>query len=128
MVKTSEAITLPPADSVELEQMKAAIFAYVKSHPYASMVELEDCVPGFKGSDCSWSKDGNLVLWDSLSFVGSQAVHELCKDKKISLEPCTLHTYLVDGRWSSLPIAKQIPTKGYKNPHWLPVTLKACGF
>ena len=128
MVKTSEAITLPPANPVELEQMKAAILVYVKSHPYASMVELENCVPGFKGSDCSWSKDGNLVLWDSLSFVGAQAISELCKAKQISLEPCSLLTYLCDGRSPSLPIAKQIPTKGYKKPHWVPVTLKACSF
>lgn len=124
MAKASERITLPPADPAALEQMKAAILAYVKLHPHATIVELEDNVQGFKGNDASWCKaNSNLVMWDSLSFLGAQAISELGQARKIVLEPCDVLIYMMDGRWPSLPVAKRMPKSGYKSPHWVPLAL-----
>jgi hypothetical protein len=124
MAKESERITLPPADPAALEQMKAAILAYVRLHPHATIVELEDNVQGFKGDDASWGKaDSNLVMWDSLSFLGAQAISELGQARKLVLEPCDVLIYIMDGRWPTLPVAKRMPKGGFKSPHWVPLAL-----
>lgn len=86
-----------------------------------SMAELDE-IPGFTGNrDCEWGRpDLNITFW-ILSHEAADALGRLVKENKITVNPCDLLIYMIDGEILKLPIAKR--NRKYKELHWLPVTM-----
>jgi hypothetical protein len=64
-----------------------------------------------------------LIACDaSEAFI--HAMIELLHENTVEVWPCSPLIYLVDGMFYKLPIASRIPKRGYKEPHWLPVTVR----
>jgi len=62
----------------------------------------------------------NVIYWSGLSDIICNYFIGLIDDKKIIPIPCHILIYMCDGRGLALPIAKKF--KGYKTPHWIPIT------
>jgi hypothetical protein len=103
--------------------MKTEILAYVKEHPGTSFVELQRVVPGFSGEKTLWSgeREDNILLWDSISQEGIEALQELMQSNDIEVRSSHFLVYMVDGILLNLPIARR--RVHYKKPHWLPATM-----
>lgn len=66
----------------------------------------------------------NTVLWQGLSHEFCDAFHRVQHQiELITSGTYTFLTYTYDGQVLPLPIAKNPPKNGYKEPHWFPVTL-----
>ena len=105
--------------------LKTSILRFLLAHGCdVSFVEMEDEIPGFKGTDCSWHiGDTNVVIWPWLSDAAADALFSLRHDGLLELEPCDPLVYFIDGEIPRLPVAKKPPKKGFSKPHWLPCVL-----
>jgi hypothetical protein len=63
----------------------------------------------------------NIFLWVGASSVFVDIVRAALDSGRIHIAPAPLLTYLCDGKFPRLPLAKRAVR--YKTPHWLPVVL-----
>ena len=102
--------------------LKQAILDYVRQYDYVSFAEL-DRLDGFRGN-CMWGVAArNIWFWFSLSPEAAAALTELLEEGQIELAPGTFLTYIIDGQWPSVPMAKRV-RHTYKEPRWCPVVLR----
>jgi len=106
------------------EQLRDQAIEYIRINRHVTFVELENiCTKNGVNprGPFSWEVLPNLVIWSDMS-------EEFC-DLIESIRPVTqidsanVFVYLADGGMLKLPIAKRPPKKGYKEPHWAPVTI-----
>jgi len=102
-----------------LTKMKDEILGIIKAlGGGVTFVELSNRIQGFKG-DLMWGVKGNIFFWPSLSQEAIDALEELNSSGLIELAPTSALTYIIDGTYPDMPIAKQV--REYKSPRWLPV-------
>ena len=70
------------------------------------------------------ANDPNMVLWMGVSQAFVDALADLFEQGRVHYARASLLTYIIDGAFPTLPVAKRPPKRGYKNPHWLPVCLR----
>lgn len=106
------------------------IYEYVLKHDWVTFAELKNRFGGDGSLDGDFSlycdERGSLVLWANMSENFVDAIKELLVGNLLFLWPTQYLTYLIDGHALTLPIAKRPPKRGYKEPHWVPVCLRAC--
>jgi hypothetical protein len=85
-----------------------------------TFIELLRFLPYLKGDFSYWTGNENIFLWDGLSEQCIGILAALLRANKISIEPASQRTYLMDGGGLRLPLVKA--NRKYKKPHWLPVT------
>ena len=103
--------------------------SYIRTTDYVSFPELERWLAD-RGvnvaGDFALEPARNVILWGGVSKEFCDFFHEL--RPHLDLAPCSsLLVYVVDGKLMRFPIAKRPPRNGYKEPHWLPVTLRTPG-
>lgn len=102
--------------------LKQRILDYVRATDHVSFAELGNHFEGFTGGDHALCKAHNIILWAGMTEEAVQAMMSLLTEKLITPHPSSQLVYLIDGRSLTLPIVKRV--RKYKNPHWLPVTLR----
>ena len=102
--------------------MKDEMLRFITEQTQVSMVQLVRHLGKDAKGTCEMTL-GELVLWVNVSEMFVTALSELHKERLISMTPTVLLTYIVDGGYLPLPIAKR--KVSYKEPHWLPVVLNA---
>ena len=109
--------------------LKSAISNYIKDKKTeVSYAELSRDLKGFYGDYTVDIKSHNIVLWSGISLEAATALNELRAENKIQLIPSSVMTYLLDSDIiPRLPVVKNIPDGGYKEPHWLPVAFNWIG-
>lgn len=65
----------------------------------------------------------NLVAWADVSEEYVAAVRAALDTGQIHMRPTIALVYAIDGRILNMPVAQKVPKGGYKEPHWLPVSL-----
>lgn len=108
------------------DRLAADCLSYIEANDYVSFAELERWLAD-RGEDVQGDYGvelhGNVFIWAGVSKRFCDIVEAL--HQHVDLEPCSsLLVYLTDGKLLQLPIAKRPPRSGYKDPHWLPVTLR----
>ena len=131
MTLQAETTCLGQADWCELFKsgnLAAAIEAYVRAFDYVTFAELVRYLEphaDVRGDLAIISnKDPNITIWMGLSTAFVDALAGLLKQGRMHYAPASLLTYMIDGAFPVLPIAKRPPKRGYKDPHWLPVCLR----
>jgi len=86
-----------------------------------SFAEIES---EFGSGKCALVRDDmNITLWPCLTQETVDAVMLLYNEKRVVFVPATVLIYVVDGRVPDLPVVRRPPVNGYKELHWLPVSL-----
>ena len=110
------------------ETLAEDILEYVRKMDYVSFPELLRHMEGrheVKGKfSIIMEADENLVLWYGLSENMCEVLHDLRRGGLIKYQPSSLLVYMIDGGMLTLPLAQRPPKVGYKEPHWLPVTIR----
>jgi len=100
---------------------------WIRQTDYVSFVELENWLAehgmDVKG-EYGLEAGPNVFLWTGMS---QEFVHFAIKLRtRVDLAPVsTILVYAADGGMPNLPVAKRPPRAGYRQPHWLPVTMRA---
>lgn len=66
----------------------------------------------------------NVLLWAGVTEEFIDLIYDLMEERIIAPEPAPRWVYWMDGKSPAFPVAEDIPKKGFKEPHWLPVTWK----
>jgi hypothetical protein len=114
--------TAAPAD----DRLLADCLFYIRTTDYVSFAELETWLAGRGiGTEGTFALEPfpNVFLWGGVSEEFCGIVERL--RPHLDLKPASVLVYLADGKVPRLPLAKRPPRNGYKEPHWLPVTLRA---
>jgi hypothetical protein len=105
--------------------LRDRICEYVTRYDWATFAELtglgDDCTGNM---EISFSTRKNVVLWGGVSQPFADALTDLLDAGTIHMHGSHVMVYLVDGAVPVMPIAKRPPKAGYKEPHWLPVSLR----
>jgi hypothetical protein len=104
--------------------LEGAVLAYVRDNDYVTFVELQRRLGAYmdvKGDLC-WELRPGVVLWVEMSEAFAQLLRGLVQQKRLFLHPANWMTYMIDGGFLRLPVAKK--AQDYKKPHWLPVCLR----
>ena len=109
---------------LSIEQMKQDILWYVAQYDYVSLAELARRYGAQAQGDHAIEIQENLLIWANISGTFSDALLQLRKEGAIHIHPSSVLVYFVDGMTLKFPIAKRPPPGGYKEPHWIPVTLR----
>jgi len=100
--------------------LAAAIEAYVRAFDYVTFAELvrylETSADVRSDLAIISPQDPNIILWMGLSQAFVDALAELLKQGRVRYAPASLLTYMIDGAFPALPIAKRPPKRGYKDP------------
>jgi hypothetical protein len=106
--------------------LKEAIVEFVRERDWVTLVELQRHMGDYmetKGHIAlEWAP--NLLLWGGMSQELVDLLIELNKEKRIVYYTTSALTYMADGGVVDLPVAKNMPKKGYKKPRWLPVCIR----
>lgn len=113
--------------NLETTTLKKDILKFIQgfSSRSISFVQLEEFFDSisynYKGD--YWFKylDKNIVIWSDWSLETIDLIRDLLKEWKITLDPCDIFIYVVDGKCLDLPIAKT--NRDFKNTHWLPMMI-----
>lgn len=100
---------------------------YIRTTDYVSFAELERWLTD-RGVDVAGDYAieplHNVIIWGGVSKQFCDIFFRL--RPHLHLEPCSsLLVYMIDGKLMRFPVARRPPRNGYKDPHWLPVTLRA---
>jgi hypothetical protein len=90
-----------------------------------SFVEMQrECGPESQGElGLGMGVEGtNVYLWAGCSELFIDAF-SIARDS-LDGTPTSLLIYLVDGQGLNWPLAMRVPKKGYKTPHWMPMSFK----
>lgn len=101
-----------------------AIVEYVRDRGnHVTFVEMMDHFGDAAKGDLAISLPDvpNVYLWAHLSEAFVAALEEA--RPRLDIAPSIFLVYLIDGGVLSWPIAKRATKRGYKKPHWAPVTL-----
>jgi len=105
-----------------------AVVELVRARDHVSFVEIQNL---FKGAGMETRGnvimllERNVVMWAGVSdeFADILDAVRLEQPRRVWPHPSSPLVYLIDGGLLKFPIAKRIPKAGYKEPHWLPMTL-----
>jgi hypothetical protein len=105
-----------------------AMVRTVELYDYVSFVELEHLLEAYmpvEGNQAiAMGQDEDIIIWGGMSQAFRDLVLALLRSERVSREPSSTLTYLIDGKSISLPLAKRLPKGGYKTPHWLPICFR----
>lgn len=107
--------------------LKDAIRDYVNRHDHVSFAELKNHLGGYDtdGTHALALGTTNVLLWADCSREFISAVVELMDTGDIHPQACNPLVYLCDGMSLNLPIVRRRPPAGgFRDEHWLPVTLR----
>ena len=65
----------------------------------------------------------NVVIWYDMPEQSVTGIMELLEDERIVLVPTNPMLYVIDGKIPNLPIVRRHPKNGYKEIHWLPMSI-----
>lgn len=122
----------PAIPELTPQQMMEDILWYVQNYDWVSLVELARRYGDQGKGDHALTIEPklNIVLWANMSEKLVTSIIELVHNKEIHVHPASFLAYMIDGGGLRLPLAKKPPPSGYKESHWLPVTLRSgprCG-
>lgn len=100
------------------------VMNYVRRNEYVSFHEIKDLLRRYMpvDDDLSWACAPNVFLWFDLSHELVDLLRRLCHDGRIYPHPSGVLCHVADGGAPDLPVAKKPTAKGYRKPHWLPIT------
>jgi hypothetical protein len=100
-----------------MNDFEKSIYDFIKKYTGTTCIELSRTF----GEGDYWLTVGNNVIYAyGLSDELSEALHNMIERAEIVSLPCHFMMYIIDGGAMKLPLAKNIPKNGYKEPHWLP--------
>ena len=67
--------------------------------------------------------DDNLLIWVGVSQEFCDAFWEVHRADVIRFAQTEPFVYLIDGKVPTLPLVKRPPKGGYREPHWLPLSM-----
>lgn len=112
-------------------ELTAAISRFIRTRRDCSFAELEYEFPDDfnrrddDGRAVSFGMlDQNVVFWAGLSDRMASTLIQMNDESRLHFWPTHFIVYFADGRVPNLPLAKNIPTAGYKQERWLPVVIK----
>jgi hypothetical protein len=105
-----------------VQEMSQRILATIDRAGDATMVELQSAVGDESKGEYSFEFAPNVVMWAGMSEMFLAALQSL--RPVIEPHPSSVLCYLYDGGTLRLPLAKRPTRKGYKTPHWTPVTFR----
>jgi hypothetical protein len=116
-----------PLDEAKCQRIEARLRKCIsEKRSGISFVELRDAAAEDVRGDFALGKaDLNIYWWLGMSAEFATAFSRIDKSGMIELRPTQLLVYLIDGATLSLPLAKQL--RKYKEPHWLPVSIRLKG-
>jgi hypothetical protein len=110
---------------MDREEISAAILGLIAERGDVTFAELESEIPGFSGCYAiHHADDPNLVLWPFLSAHALEALLGLLSSGAIHVHPIASLSYRNYGRAPSMPLAHRPRPSGYREPHWLPASLR----
>ena len=101
------------------EEMARRIVEFTREKPGASLFELTRLFGEEARGYLAWEIVPNVIAWQGMSQQFLDALR--LAFKYIEPRPASALVYWIDGVVCSLPQAKNLPAKGYKTLHWLPV-------
>lgn len=107
-------------------EMELKLVDYLNQNNHVSFVEIERL---FRENQFDYEGDRsivinnniNLLIWDNWNDVACNIINRILALGLVRIIPTIATTYAVDCGWLNIPIAKQLISRKYKNPHWLPV-------
>lgn len=102
-----------------------AVVELVEARPGASFPEMQQYFGPPSQGEYSMSMRDDLIIWAGVSEPFAELLGQAINDGRLHLhglgqtEAWLIHT--ADGGFLNLPMAKQVPARGYKKPHWVPV-------
>lgn len=108
--------------------LKERILLKVRQTDYVSFVELGR-IDGFstpiETDGVAIELKPNVVIWVGMAPEATKAIRDLIEAKLVHMHPSQFMVYLLDGGTLKMPLATpKGVARGYKKPHWLPVTLR----
>lgn len=99
---------------------------YIRKNKGVSFPELQRLMErefqmDTKGGHCIEIRH-NVILWAGMSEEFLHLVFAIGALGDIDLHPTQVLVYHIDGCLLKFPLARSVPKKGYKDPHWIPVT------
>jgi hypothetical protein len=124
----------PAADLLEKfpefdKELAERIVGYLERFGHTTFATLQMslsdlCVKRDEDLGYEWAMaDSNVVIWTNLTHKGICTLVHLKRTGVIDLHPCPILYYMMDGGLLRYPIAKRPPSRGYKEPHWVPTVL-----
>jgi hypothetical protein len=66
----------------------------------------------------------NVSIWAGVAKEFIDLIYDLVNERVLIPEPAPRWVYWIAGKAPAFPVAEAIPKKGFKEPHWFPVTFK----
>lgn len=116
----------PEIPELTPQQLMEDILWYVQHYDWVSLVELAHRYGDLGKGDHSLTIEPslNIILWTGMSEKLVTAIIQLVHNREIHIHPGSFLAYMIDGGGLRLPLAKRAPKGGYKEPHWLPVSIR----
>jgi hypothetical protein len=103
------------------EEAARILLDRIDRNDFPSMVDLSNALGDEAKGDLMWELGApNMIIWADMSHLFCSALESL--REQIEPVPTSWLTYMADGGTLHLPLVKRASSKGYKKPHWLPVT------
>lgn len=119
-------MTLSAPDSVTVEAFDAIVLDSIRRNggdataPELLEMLLDDHQIDGSGEAILEMSQFNLVIWSGLHPVLADSITRLLDRKKLQAKRANWFSFFAAGRLLDLPMAKRVPAKGYKSPHWMP--------
>lgn len=113
--------------TLEGQTLRDKILSLVRTLGAVSFAELAHTLgPQFRGDCTLWlDPERNLILWPGISEEAAGTILTLLEEGALVLRPSSPLTYLIDGMYPSLPVARG--RYRYAKPHWVPVVFDVGG-
>lgn len=114
----------PAEEKAASGDYRGAVIEFVCTSGPVTFSELQDFLAPYMEVEGSYEISlKNVVFWAGMSDEFIEVLNDLWGCPELELVPVSPLVYMCGGKAVNLPIAKNIPKKGYKSPHW-----GACAF
>ena len=108
-----------------MKELKDLIIKLIPEKGSVSFVDIESI---FESKDIDYlgnyamtppGEYRHIVMWTGWKTEFINLVSQMCNEKLIEIEPCSILEYMLCGRMLNLPLVKKVHP--YQTDHWLPV-------
>jgi len=100
--------------------MENRIIECITNYDNTSFSDLSKHVEGFDGNfTLRDSNNEGVVFWNNISQEAAEVICKLIDDGKIKMIPTEIITYMIDGLYPKMPLAKKL--RSYASDHFYPV-------
>lgn len=101
--------------------MENKIIERITNYDNTSFSDLSRHVEGFDGKfSLTDPNNKGVVFWNNISEEAAEVILKLIDDGKIKMIHTSMMTYMIDGLFPNMPLAKNL--RSYDSDHFYPVT------